>query len=301
MPTDLPRAGVRPRHIVLVLVVGLVSALGALAVWRNVTDDPDGRLRFAPPPLEDPIEIEISEENAGLELDDGRDYVLRMPSRPLEVRGGLRVRGGRNVVLIGGEIHHPVWYEGAPARANRGLLLADQTGIVHIEGLLISGALSEGIDLSEPAARAVQLQNVRIEAVEGTRGSNHADVIQTWAGPRSLRIDGLSGSTNYQGLFLLPTQHAPLDGQIDIDLSRVDISASGTSGYLYWADAPDLAVEVTDVYAVPSGDEGREALLWWPSDQSTDPWRDVVIGVPPEGPHVPAGLAGTAYRSPGYR
>ena len=45
---------------------------------------------------------------------------------------GLTIEGGRNVVLVGGEIHHgqPI----SSASSNRGLYLVDQTGTVHVEG-----------------------------------------------------------------------------------------------------------------------------------------------------------------------
>lgn len=50
----------------------------------------------------------------------------------------------------------------------------------------------------------MQLQNIRVDTVHGTQAGHHADVLQTWAGPRQLRIDGLSGSTGYQGMMLNP-------------------------------------------------------------------------------------------------
>jgi len=273
-----------------------------LPAESSAPPDGDPRLRFPPPQLDDPVEIVIDASNADLELDPETDYVLRMPEEPLEVENGLRIAGGRNVVLIGGEIHHPRWYSSDP-KGNRGLYLVNQTGIVHIEGLLLSGALSEGINLSEERADAVQLQNVRVESVRGSRDSNHADVVQTWAGPRRLLVDGLTGATTYQGLFLLPTQHADVGDRIEVELHRVDIKGEPGSGYLYWIeDEPNIRVTASEVWASPR-DPGmrRDEFLWWEGETGSDPWQSVRVGSPPTGSFVRTGDAGVNYRSPGYR
>jgi hypothetical protein len=83
---------------------------------------------------------------------------------------------------------------------------------VHVEGLLVDGpGLTEGINTNAPTA-IVQLENIRVNNVgfhssddrDGTRGwtKNHPDVLQTWGSQRELRVDGLSGASSYQGIFL---------------------------------------------------------------------------------------------------
>ena len=73
----------------------------------------DDLLTWAPPNLENPQTIDIAQiireratwkSPAHLKLDLDKDYIIKMPDEPLTVSGGLGISGGRNVVLIGGEI-----------------------------------------------------------------------------------------------------------------------------------------------------------------------------------------------------
>jgi hypothetical protein len=129
------------------------------------------------------------------------------------------IRGGRDVVWIGGHIRIDEQASAAPGTARRGLVIADAPDgssvdgrVVHLEGLLIDGDdLSEGIDPACPSA-IVQLANVHVGLVhirgiddrDGTgsyQHENHADVLQPFGGFRELRVDGLTGSSNYQGIY----------------------------------------------------------------------------------------------------
>jgi hypothetical protein len=153
------------------------------------------------------------------------DYVI---STPYRLDGAVHLRGGRNVVWIGGHIHIPYQGAGPVAPANRrGLVISDIDDgggdpvrygyspagrIVHVEGLLIDGPdLAEGINTNAPKA-VIQLQNIRVQDVhfrnsddrDGTNGwaANHPDVLQTWGSQKELRVDGLTGTSAYQGLYL---------------------------------------------------------------------------------------------------
>ena len=153
------------------------------------------------------------------------DYVVSAPSR---IDGSVHLRGGRNVVWIGGHISIPFQGTGPVGPSlRRGLTISDIDAlggpvathgasrdgrVVHIEGLLIDGPdLTEGINTNAPKA-VVQLQNIRIDGVhfrnsddrDGTGGwtANHPDILQTWGSQKELRVDGLTGTSSYQGLFL---------------------------------------------------------------------------------------------------
>lgn len=159
------------------------------------------------------------------------------------------VRGGRNVVWVGGHIRidRNDAQNGAlvAPTARRGLLIDDGTAsgvvtgrVVFIEGIRIDGDdLSEGIDTKAPKADVI-LQNIGIGEIRhrgfddrDSTGSyaqflptrNHPDVIQLFGGYRTLLVDGLSARTNYQGLFLSTDAVAGPGG--DIRLRRVDIAA----------------------------------------------------------------------------
>jgi hypothetical protein len=95
-------------------------------------------LTWTPPSLSNPTRVYVSNDSRILTLDSTRDYIIEMPAAPLS-SGGLNISGGRNVVLIGGEIRRdPATC--SSTTADRALYLHKQTGTVHVEGLLISGA-----------------------------------------------------------------------------------------------------------------------------------------------------------------
>jgi hypothetical protein len=202
-------------------------------------------LAWPPPSTSGAQVVKISQERTSYQLDSRVDYVLRMPST-VYARGGLMINGGRNVTLIGGHIRVPE--TGATALApRRGLLLINQRGTVHVEGLQIDGrGLSEGIQLGEPYGATVQLQNIYVGTVRARDtvnfSDNHPDVLQTWAGPKVLRVDHLSGSTDLQGLFLDPLSDlcqtdacrpSSVAGRT-WDLRNIDIWGTESARVLFW-------------------------------------------------------------------
>ncbi len=271
------------------------------AVPEDVPEADGSTLSWAPPELEDPERVEITEDNRSLELEDDQDYELVMPDEPMEAPGGVVVIGGRNVVLIGGEISVPDTGE-TEGGAIRGLFLKDQTGTVHVEGVAFTGeGLKEGINLDQREGAIVQLQNLRLGTVSGTEEGHHADVIQVWAGPAELRVDGLTGSTNYQGFFLLPNQFGEQPEPELFDLRRIDLTGEDGTGYLLWRDEADWPVKTSDVWvSPPGGEDDRETFLWPREEASDGSWEDVQVGTPPGGSFVPEGVAGVGYESPGY-
>jgi hypothetical protein len=260
-----------------------------------------GPLSWAPPRLSHPKDVWISPANAKLRLDPRRDYVLHLPRAPLRVPGGLVVTGGRNVVLIAGEIR--IGRQGvAPEGDNRrALYLKQQTGTIHVEGVRLSGpGLSEGIDLDQRLGATVQLENIRVEQLRARDevhfADNHPDVVQSWAGPARLRIDGLTGRTDYQGMFLLPRQFAPGLAVREVTLRRVNLAGSATAGYLLWR-SNDFSPRLDDVWVDPAPRRPMSRSLW----PHRSAWPGVRSGAPTQGDFVPLGLAGPHYTTPGYR
>jgi hypothetical protein len=177
------------------------------------------------------------------------DYLIVAPTVRTQA---LHIRGGRNIVWIGGHIRIADQPQFAPATSRRGLVISDATDgssqegrIIHLEGLLIDGNdLSEGINTNAPSA-IVQLQNIRVELVsikgaddrDGTGGytsRSHPDIVQLWGSKRELRIDGLTGRSNYQGLFLNEDTTARRRGpnlfrRVNIEL----VETMGEDGFRY--------------------------------------------------------------------
>lgn len=249
------------------------------------------------PALSDPTTIELSPTNYVLSLNDDQDYVLQCPSGGLALPNALNVAGGHNVVLenCAIELSNPDW----------AAKFSYQTGTLWVEGVHFGGAqLTGGIQFQEPGATVV-LRDVLFDTVYGSQSTNHAELIQTWSGPARLLIDGLTGSTTYQGLFLLPDQYDSGPPPSVIDLRHIDIDDS-QGAYALWlgdvADAPSgdesgaiLTWNVEDVYVVPN--PTRTWPGWWlmPQPSTGDPtWDNALAGSPPGGAYVQATSSGAA-------
>jgi hypothetical protein len=170
------------------------------------------RLAWAPPVLSSPITVQVQDSGLACPsltspwqnpnqpstcvLDTTKDYILKLGHRT--DAGGLVVRGGRNVVMIGGRVTPKLT---SAAAEGRGLTFWNQTGTVHVEGVLIDGA-GDGILIYAPQA-VFQVENVRIgvSAPNHDFSLKHPDVIQTWSGPAEVRIDRLTATSDYQGFY----------------------------------------------------------------------------------------------------
>jgi hypothetical protein len=302
----------------------VVSGIEVTPVATLDSDAPSAaKLTWAPPQLQAPTIVKVSASNHTLKLDPARDYLVRMPTTKLSVLGGLVIIGGHNVVLVGGAITIPTW-GASHATDNRGLYLKDQTGTVHVEGLLIDnsgGALSEGININAPKA-TVQLQNVRIMDVhaqdEVRYSDNHPDIVQAWGGAAALRIDHLTGTSDYQGLFLSADWNSL--GQVDLRNVNVGGMASrpGLARYLFWSAGVTESMSLSNVWLKPDRNSlgksvwpdadaagSNTAMVDGPSTSVSWPSSSYIHGAinggsPLTGDFVPAGAAGTGYASPGY-
>jgi hypothetical protein len=166
------------------------------AAALQVSSPAAAQLAWAPPVLSDPITVDVpSEAPVELNLDSNRDYIFKLGH--LWGPGGLTVRGGHNVVIVGGQVTAATDEVEQNGYAMR---FYDQTGIVHIEGVLINNS-GDGITIQAPDA-IFQIENVRISNNHAFRDDfsiAHPDLIQTWSGPREVRIDHFTGFSDYQG------------------------------------------------------------------------------------------------------
>jgi hypothetical protein len=226
-------------------------------------------LRWVAPVLDAPTTVALGDGVTTTKLDPEKDYIVKLPATTK--RGSTVLIGGRNVVIVGGEITVPA---GDPFQ--RGLYIKDATGTVHVEGVHfdMSGAESDAIVIAAPLA-TVQIQVVRVDGVHGWYRSWHADVIQPWGGVKRLLVDQLTAVTRYQGI-----QLSALTGPIgEIVLSRINLIGSGSQvwgagklggngGFLFWAECSLTAsVTLDDAYLQPRKVRGS-ALAVYP-DRST--------------------------------
>jgi hypothetical protein len=258
-------------------------------------------LSWRPPALTSPITVNVSNTNRSLTLDPAKDYIIKFAE--VISSGNLSITGGRNVVLIGGHITVP-WRGAWPVDGNlrRGLYLKHWTGTMHVEGLLIDGEdLAEAIDVDTRTLGAtLQIQNVRVGYVHGRpeesacytcSGVHHPDIIQNWGGPTYYRIDRLTGSTNYQGLMMQPTQY----GYPTVLADFRNMNLVGDGGYLIFRTSSG-----TDDYVFRNAWFHKTTGSKYAYPESDPEWSGFSKGVPPGGDFVPAGVAGMNYVSPGY-
>jgi hypothetical protein len=308
-----------------VVSIGLLTAMIALVgvalvetmVRRSSTPDPSGPLRWAPPVLVRPRVVRVPAAGGVLRLADGQDYLVELPELVHGV-GGVVLLGGRNVIIMGGHLTVAGAPAGASPEQRRALYLKGQTGTVHVEGLLIDdsgGDLSEGINIAAPQA-VVQIVNCRIEGIHARDqvgfSDNHPDLIQPWGGVRELRVDRLTGSSDYQGITLEP-DYGPIG---PVRLSNVNLVGLPTARYLFWQGDAAVPVALEQVWLVPGRGRSLIGSVWpdgegrpravaaadgsasWPGSAISGVIRP---GRPPGGDFVPAGNVGTGYTSPGYQ
>lgn len=291
------------------------------------------RLTWRPPDTTGYTPIEITGSSGNVILDPNTDYVVTK----LQRSGFFQIFGGRNIVIIGGEvsdggfnIRQSTWGEMTPGR------------VVHIEGVLFSGTgvLADGIGGHAPEA-IIQIQNCRIEGRKGYKQGVHADILQFWGGVKELRVDGLTGFSNYQGMFT-KVETRFTDEPIGIyRLRRVDLHESGRP---YEGGLPILLWFGSSDGFTPRRFEIERGSVWMNADTDHHPFRHTLYPKPaPEriytdgigtyaiwpdltptgmsevlvqdghggygrvysgggrwGQYVPSGVAGTDYTSPGY-
>jgi hypothetical protein len=248
------------------------------------------RLAWPAPALHDPQVIQLTPGHTKLVLNLHRDYVLKLPrGRPLTAPQGLSIWGGHNVVLVGGTVYVPDKSGAAQLQA--------QTGTIHIEGVRFSGQkLMEGIDLNEPRGAIVELENLYVDTVHGSYTTNHADLIQSWAGPRQLLVDGLMGSTQYQGFFLLPNQLDKGPAPQLFDLRNVYINDRQGAYALWLQTKPRVRLHTSGVYVTPNPSRTWRGWWLWPKPGDAT-WNQVqAAGASPGAVQAQIRRAGINYR-----
>jgi hypothetical protein len=272
------------------------------------------KLAWSPPTLSAPTTITVAQGDRRYNLDTGKDYIIKLGSATHA--GGLTLSGGRNIVIVGGRIAPP-----ASSSALVGLLITGAVGTVHAEGIWFDGASGhefDAVQIDAPKA-TVQLENLRATGLRGSYDTNHTDIVQPWGGVAKLRVDRLTGTSNYQGIFTQPDL-GPI-GSVDlrhVDLTYNDVGAK-TGGYLVWLahDCSAPPTWITNVYVKGRPGSTLGSTVWPPEGTATQcggvltsaltiGWPSLPVsgvvrwGSPPGGSFVTPGNAGSTYKTPGY-
>lgn len=232
------------------------------------------------PVLTTPTTITMSSGTSYVSMDPARDYIIKIKAGTVFPKP-LTLTGGRNVVFEDAVMQYAAPVGAEPGWLARGLYLVDQTGVMWVSNLQIRGPLSEGIDLSQKKGASVVLRNIAVDPVYGSQDGHHADVLQTWAGPGRLVVDGLTGTSSFQGVFLQPADTWDGPDPDFIVLRNIDLDVSqgiyALSSYAHGA-YPIVATGIDVKYnpARPSRDQ------WlWPKPSTGDTTWANVVGIGP--------------------
>jgi len=294
-----------------------------LAFLTTSATAPPATLHWAPPALVEPKTITLGTGYTHTTLLTNRDYIVQLPAT--KKVGGTWIDGGHNVVVVGGYITVPRGSSSASANETTALSIKGATGTVHVEGVLIDGSGGgefDGVTINAPEA-TVQLENLRIVGVSGGYDGVHADVVQPWGGVRDLRIDRLTGRSNYQGLTLKPDLGSIGSAEIEeVDVTATTEGTIDRGGHMLWLTrgtntCSTYPMTLSNVFVTPRPGKQLSGAVW-PQKNFTGPcpangsksalgWPALPVlggaqlGPPSSGSYVPAGAAGINYQSPGYR
>lgn len=275
----------RAAHRHLVVRHSRRGVVGRITSVHKPSATPRNNSAWLEPALRSPTTIVLSDANRNLALDQHRDFVLVCPPGRMSLTWALSVWGGHNVVFQNCDINVTI-----PDWAAH---FKDQSGTLWLRNVHFGGThLTGGVQLQEPGATVV-MRDVLFDTVHGSYATNHAECLQTWSGPARLLIDGLTCSTTYQGLFLLPNQWDSRTRETTWDLRNVDISALGA--YALWlgnAQPSNLGVipafHTQNVYVGGPG----EPRNWDGTSDGDHAWDSVTGGAPPTGHFVTAAPGG---------
>ncbi len=234
---------------------------------------PAAPLMWAPPTMTNPTIIDLSKTG-------GKDYWQFSPDQDVIFVGGtatdtadkLQTQGGHNIMVLGGNFQ--------PSGAATGTLaFYGVTGEVWIDGATINNANThngqDGIDIAGGGGAQPDLvvQNTQVLNVNGAYSSGHADVLQTQGLAGNIELYNVTGTTNYQGLFISP-QYQPETKSATI--ANVNLSYTGPTtndgshySYLLWtldsASEKPYPIAFDNVYVQPRA--GQDALTdtVWPT------------------------------------
>jgi hypothetical protein len=295
----------------LATACGLVAALAVLGGC------------YEPPRLNAPTTLTAScSETRTALLDPAKDYVVKVPSAGLGCP--LIVAGGHNVVVIsdyadGSDLAHPGRItltntsDYSDIGKHYGVLLKDQTGEVWVYNVRIGGdGTVVPIVIAQHKGANVTLQRVHVSlhshrcAADGQPdpclAEAHGDCIQSWAGPRVLRVDYFTCETDYFGILLYPQQYgdAPYPERFTFDHMNIrpPTGEANLIRYSFWqaSNGDSLWPEGFggNVWSTPAKIGDPRCATFTPShsvgwsDCGYQPgWPSFHIGTPPGGDFAP--------------
>lgn len=269
-------------------------------------------LRWAPPTLKagyTVIDLNKTGSQTYWEFAPDQD-VMFIASDTVRTSHRLQTSGGNNIVLVGGE-YVPT------SKGTATLYFTNVHGSVYVEGVHVNNknVAQDGIAVYGASGKAptVTIQNSLIENVNGTRGGTHGDVFQTHGPVGDIRMYNVTGSTNYQGLFIAP--QAPTKSATLENVNMKYIPGGDSTTYQYWflddASEKPFPISLKNVYTTERSGQRAESASVWPKaglggigavrngDDISWPGLPyegkITVGAPPSGDFVKAADVGLSY------
>jgi len=286
-------------HATCAATIAALEARVADLTAPPVVTAPVGALPYAPPAgYAGFVRFTIPSSGGTITIPGGIDALLLAPN---VVTGPITIKGGRHRVLIGARLGgRKTQPTGSYDATHRGIRLADgdDAGVDHIEGVYAEAGtyLSDFVQVAIRTnnRRVVQIQNCRVDAtVHGSQTGVHADVIQCWGGPSTLRVHGLTAKRiGYQGAYLDCADGRTMPTQLD-PWRFSNINLVGLPGVRYlFADRQPAFTRATADNVWISGSPYNNA------DSFGNAPAGVKVGTVAD--FVPASLWASSYVSPGY-
>lgn len=176
------------------------------------------------------------------------------------------------------------------------LAFENQSGTVHVEGVLMDGNLTDGVRISGSAGQITQIQNCRIGPVVNAdyigATDGHPDCIQIIRGPDEIRCDRLTLMAR-TGRCFLNQGSANAQPMLRGIMRDVELVGSGTQVELMSNFDASTVWTLQNVWALPQG-----GVL--SSDGRLTPFMAIGSYGQPAADYCPATVAGLSYVSPGY-
>jgi hypothetical protein len=212
---------------------------------------------WAAPAEVSPTTLRLTDQMGSLVLNTSRDYVLACPASGIWHNAkGFDVTGGRTVIFENCTVD--VGAGNAGARRGGYLKVGTHLFMQNVTFEASGSSLTEGVDLAGDT-NTDTLQGITFAGtLAGSYKTNHADCVQSWAGPSVLQVDGLTCTSGYQGMFLLPDQHSSIVVS-NWDLRNVSITAKA---YALWRDSGSYAIHTTNFTVAGTTELWPNAAAW---------------------------------------
>ncbi len=275
----------------------------------------NSNLRWAPPAMNNPtvIDLNTTGNKTYWQFSPNQDVIF-LGANKVDTNTRLQTDGGHNIMVLGGDFQ-------PTGHAVGTLYFGNLTGEAWVDGVHINNVNAgqrDGIDINGAPGSHPNLvvQNSIIENISGAQSGVHGDMVQTQGPTGDLDFYNVTGTTNYQGLFIAPQHDTGSATLENVNLRYTGPTDAGSnSSYLLWTldDSTEkpYPISFNNVYVEPRAGTAAEESTVWPKHSLSDigntvqgnqiSWPSlpysghVTVGAPPGGDFVNPANIGTNF------